>query len=211
MYSRMFVSKNALATLMYFFPADRARIALEIGPAFGDRQQPIGRGPRPIGCWRSPNAGPISSAIRARSAGKKYMSVAKAFFDTNILLYMYGGSDPAKQAKAAELFNAQTRTARAVVSTQVVQEFYAVATRKLGMASEVAGRIVRSLLSLPLVIIDADSILTALAMEERYQISFWDALIVAATEAAGAQVLYTEDLNDGQQYGQVVVRNPFRE
>src|ERR1039458_8943124 len=103
-----------------------------------------GRGPRPIGCWRSPNAGPISSAIRARSAGKKYMSVAKAFFDTNILLYMYGGSDPAKQAKAAELFNAQTRTARAVVSTQVVQEFYAVATRKLGMASEVAGRIVRS-------------------------------------------------------------------
>jgi predicted nucleic acid-binding protein len=139
------------------------------------------------------------------------MSVAKAFFDTNILLYMYGGSDPAKQAKAAELFNAQTRTARAVVSTQVVQEFYAVATRNLGMASEVAARIVRSLLSLPLVIIDADSILTALAMEERYQISFWDALIVAATEAAGAQVLYTEDLNDGQQYGQVVVRNPFRE
>src|ERR1022692_4791182 len=65
-----------------------------------------GRGPRLIGCWRSPNAGPISSAIRARSAGKKYMSVAKAFFNTNILLYMYGGSDPAKQAKAAELFNA---------------------------------------------------------------------------------------------------------
>src|ERR1017187_6502457 len=47
MYSRMFVSKNALATLMYFFPADRTRIALEIGPAFGDRQQPTGRGPRP--------------------------------------------------------------------------------------------------------------------------------------------------------------------
>jgi predicted nucleic acid-binding protein len=54
-------------------------------------------------------------------------------------------------------------------------------------------------------------ILAALAIEERYQISFWDALIVAATEAAGAQVLYTEDLSDGQQYGQVVVRNPFRD
>jgi predicted nucleic acid-binding protein len=47
-------------------------------------------------------------------------------------------------------------------------------------------------------------------MEERYRISFWDALIVSAAEAAGAQVLYTEDLNDGQQYGQVTVRNPFR-
>jgi predicted nucleic acid-binding protein len=74
----------------------------------------------------------------------------------------------------------------------------------------VAGRIVRSLLDLPVVIIDADSILAALATEERYQISFWDALIVAAAETAGAQVLYTEDLNDGQRYGQVVVRNPFR-
>jgi predicted nucleic acid-binding protein len=139
------------------------------------------------------------------------MSVVKAFFDTNILLYMYGGSDPAKQAKAAELFNAQTRTARAVVSTQVVQEFYAVATRKLGMAREVAGRIVRGLLKLPLIVIDEDAILAALAAEERYQISFWDALIVAAAEASGAQVLYTEDLNDGQRFGQVVVWNPFRE
>jgi predicted nucleic acid-binding protein len=65
----------------------------------------------------------------------------------------------------------------------------------------VAGRIVRVLLNLPLVIIDADLLLAALAMEERYRIS----------EAAGAQVLYTEDFTDGQQYDQVVARNPFRE
>jgi predicted nucleic acid-binding protein len=138
------------------------------------------------------------------------MSVVKAFFDTNILIYLYGGGDPEKQAKAAELFSSQTRSGRAVVSTQVVQEFYAVATRKLGMARDVAGRVVRALLNLPLVIIDADLLLAALAMEERYRISFWDVLIVSAAEAAGAQVLYTEDLNDGQQYGQVTVRNPFR-
>lgn len=62
------------------------------------------REPRRIGCWRSPDAGPISIAIRVRSAGKKYMSAARAFFDTNTLLYMYGGGDPAKQAKAVELF-----------------------------------------------------------------------------------------------------------
>lgn len=98
-----------------------------------------------------------------------------------------------------------------MTSTQVVQEFYAAATRKLGMARDVAGRIVRGLLNLPVVIVDADSILTALTMEERYRISFWDALIVVAAEAGGAQVLYVEDLNNGPQYGQVVVRNPFRE
>jgi predicted nucleic acid-binding protein len=58
----------------------------------------------------------------------------------------------------------------------------------------VAGRIVRVLLNLPPVIVDADLLLAVLAMEERYQISFWDALIVSAAEAAGAQVLYAEDL-----------------
>ena len=67
------------------------------------------------------------------------------------------------------------------------------------MARHVAGRIVRVLLNLPLVIIDADLLLAALAMEERYRISFSDALIVSAANTAGAQVLYTEDLNDGQQ------------
>jgi predicted nucleic acid-binding protein len=139
------------------------------------------------------------------------MSGVRAFFDTNVLMYLYGGGNPRKQAKAAELFSVQVRSGRAVVSTQVVQEFYAVATRKLGMAQDVAGRIVRSLLNLPLVVIDADLLLAALAVQERYQISFWDALIVAAAEAGGAQVLYTEDLNDGQQYGQVLARNPFRE
>jgi len=53
------------------------------------------------------------------------------------------------------------------------------------MARDVAGRIVRGLLNLPLVVIDADLLLAPLAMEERYQISFWDALIVAAAEASG--------------------------
>src|ERR1035438_4051673 len=137
------------------------------------------------------------------------MSVVRAFFDTNILIYLYGGGNLEKQAKATELFSTQTRSGQAVVSTQVVQEFYAVATRKLGMARDVAGRVVRALLNLPLVIVDPDLLLVALAMEERYRISFWDALIVSAAEAAGAQVLYTEDLNDGQQYGQVVARNPL--
>jgi predicted nucleic acid-binding protein len=52
--------------------------------------------------------------------------------------------------------------------------------------------------------------MSAIQNEERYQISFWDALILAAADSGGAEVLYTEDLNDGQQYGSVLVRNPFR-
>ena len=64
-------------------------------------------------------------------------------------------------------------------------------------------------LKLPLVIIGPDHIARALENEGRYQISFWDALILSAAEAGGADLLYTEDLNHGQKYGSVVVRNPF--
>ena len=67
-----------------------------------------------------------------------------------------------------------------------------------------------ALLDCPLVVIGASHILSAIQNEERHQVSFWDAVILAAAESGGAEVLYTEDLNDGQQYGAVQARNPFR-
>ena len=70
--------------------------------------------------------------------------------------------------------------------------------------------VVAALLNLQVVVIDRPHILAAMDVEERYQISFWDALIVAAAESGGAEVLYTEDLNDRQQYGAVTVQNPSR-
>jgi predicted nucleic acid-binding protein len=133
----------------------------------------------------------------------------KAFFDTNVLLYMYGGNDRAKQARAEKLFEQCVSGERMLLSTQVVQEFYAVASRKLGMARDVAREAVFGLLSLPLVIVGPAQIAKAIENEERFRISFWDGLILAAAEAGGAGILYTEDLNDGQQYGAVLVRNPF--
>jgi predicted nucleic acid-binding protein len=57
--------------------------------------------------------------------------------------------------------------------------------------------------------VGAGHILGAIQMEERYQISFWDALILTAAESAKAEVVYTEDLNDGPRYGTVIARNPF--
>ena len=69
----------------------------------------------------------------------------------------------------------------------------------------------RAMLELPLVEIGSSHIVRALLGEERFHISFWDALILAAAESAGATVLFTEDLNDGQQYGTVRVENPFRQ
>jgi predicted nucleic acid-binding protein len=68
----------------------------------------------------------------------------------------------------------------------------------------------RALLELPLMTVTADLIRTALEVEARYGISFWDSLILAAADAGGADVIYTEDLNHGQRYGRVVALKPFR-
>lgn len=135
--------------------------------------------------------------------------IALSFFDTNILLYMYNESDVAKRARARSLFQEHAANGRIVSSTQVVQEFYAVGSRKLGLPRPLLRTAVGLLLSLPMVTIDPAHIVTAMEIEERFRISFWDALIVSAATSSGADVLYTEDLSDGQRYGAIEVRNPF--
>ena len=113
-------------------------------------------------------------------------------------------------ARAKDLFREHARAGRMLLSTQVVQEFYAAGSRKLGMPRPELRDATAALLDLPLIVVGPPQIMSAIQNEERYQISFWDSLILAAAESGGAEVLYTEDLNDGQQYGSVLVRNPFR-
>lgn len=137
------------------------------------------------------------------------MSGGRAFFDTNVLLYIYGG-DPAKRARATGLFREHSLSGGLVLSTQVVQEFYAAGSRKLGIPRSELLEAVAALLECPLVTVGPVEITAAVVAEERYRISFWDALMIAAAETAGAELLYTEDLSDGQRYGTTTVRNPFR-
>lgn len=137
------------------------------------------------------------------------MSAAKSFLDTNILLYMYSGADAEKQKRARDLYREQVSAGAILLSTQVIQEFYAAATRKMAMPRPTVRVLTGALCELPLVVVNRTHIRSAMDHELRYQISFWDGLILAAAEAGGAGVLYTEDLNHGQQYGGVLVRNPF--
>jgi predicted nucleic acid-binding protein len=122
---------------------------------------------------------------------------------------MYSDADRHKQKRATELYREQAASGTMLVSTQVVQEFYAAATRKLRLPITTARSLTEALLELPLVIVTPGHIRSAIDNELRYQISFWDALIITAASAGGAGILYTEDLNDGQQYGSVLARNPF--
>jgi predicted nucleic acid-binding protein len=137
------------------------------------------------------------------------MSAPRAFFDTNVLLYMYGG-DPSKRGRALELFREHGAAGSLLLSTQVVQEFYAAGARKLGIPRQELRNAAAALLDCPLIVVGPEHVRLAFKNEDQYGISFWDALIVAAAVYGSADVLYTEDLNDGQRYGAVLVRNPFR-
>jgi len=137
------------------------------------------------------------------------MNAGKAFLDTNVLLYTRSAADPGKQARALQLFHDCAASGSILLSTQVVQEFFAAGIRKLTLSRRELGQATAALLELPMVLIGPPHISKAMEYEERYQVSFWDALILAAAESGGAEVLYTEELNHGQQYGTVLVRNPF--
>jgi predicted nucleic acid-binding protein len=148
-------------------------------------------------------------STRDPSGEKICMSAGRVFFDTNVLLYMYSTADPGKQARARQLYREYASAGLALLSTQVVQEFYVAALRKLRLPRPHVREISSSLLDSPLIVVGPTHIRTAMENEARYNISFWDGLILAAAASGGVELLYTEDLNDGQQYGSVLVRSPF--
>jgi hypothetical protein len=81
--------------------------------------------------------------------------------------------------------------------------------RKCNTLSPAISEIIKDFLTWHVVVTSGSSILEAMAYESRYGLSFWDALIVQAANVAGAGVLYSEDMNSGQIYGQTKVLNPF--
>lgn len=135
----------------------------------------------------------------------------KYFVDTNILMYAHAAGGGAKHERARALVTDLWRDRSGVVSTQVLQELCVNLRRKAGRPVDLktARGIVADYMAWDVVTNTGASVLEALEIEERYQISFWDALIVQAAEASGAVVLYTEDLSNGQTYRGVRVVNPL--
>lgn len=134
-----------------------------------------------------------------------------AFVDTNVLVYAFDKSNSPKKAIAQRLLNELMEEDRLRLSTQVLQELFVTLTRKVsrGCTSEQALAVLDDLAAWPLTVLDYAAIRAAIRLADQAQLSFWDALIVAAAARAGATVLYTEDLNDGQEILGVRIRNPF--
>jgi predicted nucleic acid-binding protein len=132
------------------------------------------------------------------------MSDGEVFLDTNVLLYLVS-DEPAKADRAEELV-----AAGGVISVQVLNEFASVASRKFAMGLPE----IREVLSVVRVVCSVEPVSEkthdlALELTERFQLSFYDSLIVAAAILANCSILYSEDMQDAQTIENVTIRNPF--
>jgi predicted nucleic acid-binding protein len=133
----------------------------------------------------------------------------RVFVDTNVFVYADDASAKIKRLRAREVLSGLVRDRRAVVSTQVMQEYYAAAIRKLGLAPEKARMRVERLHRLDTVVVRPEIILGAIDLHRLHSLSFWDALVIKAASVAGCGRLLSEDLNEGQVIERVRIVNPF--
>jgi predicted nucleic acid-binding protein len=131
------------------------------------------------------------------------------FVDTNVLVYAIDRADEKKHHRARGWSAELWRSRQGRVSYQVLQEFYVTVARKRPAARGEARATVRDLLAWRPVSVDGDLLDRGWGLQDRYQLSFWDALVVAAAQAATCSHLLSEDLKAGQDFDGVVVVNPF--
>lgn len=134
--------------------------------------------------------------------------------DTNVLVYAYDPAEPEKQEQAREVLTQIKAADAGALTVQVLGEFYTATTRKLTppLSSEVASQaVVDYTASWPVCDLTRTTVLRAVQAVPEYKLSYWDALIWASAKENGMGIILTEDLQDGQLLGGVLVRNPFAE
>lgn len=133
------------------------------------------------------------------------------FIDTNILVYAYDNDEKTKNIIAKQIILDCWENKSGIISTQVLQEFYVTVTAKLPKKLSLyeARELIKDFLSWPIEQVTPHDIIDATTLQERYKFSFWDSLIITLAQKSGAEVLYSEDLQDGQKFGDLTIKNPF--
>lgn len=135
---------------------------------------------------------------------------AEVFLDTNVLLYScsVAPSDASKRQVAEEIILNRPF----VLSAQVLQEFVANALRKprLGISESNIDAMLQMASMVRVQAISHEVVISAVMLRRRYQLSQWDATILAAASELGCRIVYSEDINDAQDYGGIKVVNPFK-
>ena len=133
----------------------------------------------------------------------------RVFFDTNILIYADDADSAAKRGRAQQVVEAALNNGNGVLSTQVLQEYFVVATRKLGLPAEIAQKKVEILATMTVIAIGVEHVVEAIKLHRLYKLSFWDCLILQCAKAAGCPRLLSEDLQHGRSIEGVTIENPF--
>jgi predicted nucleic acid-binding protein len=140
------------------------------------------------------------------------MSDRPVFFDTNALVYANDTGSPEKRARSRELIRQAVVSGTGSISTQVLAEFWVTVTRKLKipLTHDSAREQIVLFSAFRVQAVDQATVLEAIRLQERYQLSYWDAQIIASARFAKVALLYSEDLSHGAEYEGVKVQNPFR-
>lgn len=133
----------------------------------------------------------------------------RTFIDTNILVYCDDAADRVKQNHALELVTGLMEARMAVVSLQVLQEYFVNVTRKVGIDPGLARQKVESFACFEVVEPSVSDVLAAIDLHRLYRVSYWDALILHCAQSAGCRIVLSEDMQHGQTIGGVRVVNPF--
>jgi predicted nucleic acid-binding protein len=135
----------------------------------------------------------------------------RIFFDTNILIYADDADAGAKRERAQQVIEAALGNGNGVLSTHVLQEYFVVATRKLGMSAEIAQQKVEILATMTVIVVEVEHVVEAIKLHRLYGYSFWDCLILHCAKAAGCPRLLSEDMQHGRTIEGVAIENPFAE
>ena len=137
------------------------------------------------------------------------MSAAKTFLDANVFVYAQDADVAAKRRRSRALIEELATAGTGVTSTQVMQEFYVAATRKLNVAPLAAKSILKTFRAFEIVQVSPELVDDAIDCSILNGLSFWDALIVSAASSSGCGRLLSEDMNHGQVILGVRIENPF--
>ena len=135
----------------------------------------------------------------------------RIFVDTNVLVYAHDAGAGSKREKAASIVEDLWASRSGALSVQVLQELYVTVTRKIRspLSKKAARELVETYGVWHVEPVGPEDVVRASIIEERYRLSFWDALILTAAKKAAATRLLSEDLNPGQRIDGLLVENPF--
>jgi predicted nucleic acid-binding protein len=134
---------------------------------------------------------------------------SRIFLDTNILIYADDADSGAKRERAQQIIEAALTNDTGVLSTQILQEYFVVATRKLGLPAETVQQKIEILSTMAVIVVDVEHIVEAIKLHRLYGFSFWDCLVLRCAKAAGCVRLLSEDLQHGRAVEGVTIENPF--